>query len=105
MDALLWVSSFGPETVPPAAALPRVVLGHPELAAALPPGPEPGAPTVFIPVSTPGIGSAGHLFRADGGVVVPLVPIYPDTLPTVAQVAADLAARLVRHSPAEGDGR
>ena len=105
VDALLWVSSFGPETLPPAAALPRVVLGHPELAAALPPGSEPGAPTVFIPVSTPGIGSAGHLFRADGGVVVPLVPVYADTLPTVAQVAADLAARLARRSPVEGDGR
>ncbi len=88
VDALLWVSSFGPEPAPPAAQLPRVVLGHPDLA-----GTEAG---VFIPVSTPGIGSAGHLFRADGGVVVPLAPLYADTLPTVAEVANGIAQRLRR---------
>lgn len=93
VDALLWVASFGPDLVPPAADLPTVVLGHPDLAGHLPPG------AVFIPVSTPGIGSAGHLFRADGVVVVPLNPLHSDHLPTVAQVAADLAARL----PARGE--
>ena len=86
VDALLWVSSFGPDLVPPESDLPLVVLGHPELQAAL----GDRADTVFIPVSTPGIGSPGHLFRADGGIVVPLTPIYADTLPTVAQVAVDL---------------
>lgn len=103
VDALLWVSSFGPGLVPPATALPRVVLGHPELAAVLEPGAEQGgATTVFIPVSTPGVGSAGHLFRADGGVVVPLAPFYADTLPTVAQVADVLATRLARLGAAAG---
>jgi formylmethanofuran dehydrogenase subunit B len=41
---------------------------------------------VFIPVSTPGIGSPGHLFRADGSVVLPLYAVYEDTLPTLASV-------------------
>lgn len=101
VDALLWVSSFGPELIPPATALPRVVLGHPALGARLA---QEGAQregqdggegrTVFIPVATPGIGAPGHLFRADGGVVVPLSPIYDDPLPTVAAVAAALAARV-----------
>ena len=105
VDALLWVSSFGPELVPPPTALPRVVLGHPELAAALAQGTEPSGATVFIPVSTPGIGSAGHLFRADGGVAVPLAALYTDTLPTVGQVATELAARLARQPSAEGGAR
>ena len=92
VDALLWISSFDPKRLPPPAELPRVVLGHPDLAAGL-----AAEHTVFIPVSTPGVGSAGHLFRTDG-VVVPLHALYADPLPTVAQVVADLAERL----PARG---
>ena len=30
--------------------------------------------------------SAGHLFRADGGTVLPLAPLYADTLPPLADV-------------------
>lgn len=97
VDALLWVASFDPGLVPPQAELPRVVLGHPDLGASL----ASDRDTVFIPVSTPGVGSAGHLFRTDGVVVVPLNALYADPLPTVAQVAADLAARL----PARGEAR
>ena len=85
VDSLLWVSSFDAASTPPAlgltATLPLIVLGHPALAAS---AARPGA--VFIPVSTPGIGSAGHLFRADGGTVLPLAPLYADTLPTAADV-------------------
>jgi len=92
VDALLWVSSFGPDLVPPLSALPQVVLGHPELQREFEAHPD----GVFIPVSTPGIGSAGHLFRADGGVVLPLAALYADHLPTVAQVAADLTLRVAQ---------
>ena len=85
VDSLLWVSSFDAESTPPApgvvASLPLIVLGHPALAAS---AARPGS--VFIPVSTPGIGSAGHLFRTDGGAVLPLTPLYADRLPTVADV-------------------
>jgi formylmethanofuran dehydrogenase subunit B len=87
-DLLLWVSSFDPSATPPVAELPTIVLGH----AAMPP--VPGAPQVFIPVATPGIGAAGHLFRLDGGVVVPLVQARDDGLPSVAAVAQWLARRL-----------
>ena len=69
------------ETLTSASNLPLIVLGHPALASA---AARPGA--VFIPVSTPGIGSPGHLFRADGGAVLPLTPLYTDTLPTLAEV-------------------
>ena len=85
VDSLLWVSSFDASSTPPApgltANLPLIVLGHPALASS---AARPGA--VFIPVSTPGIGSAGHLFRADGGAVLPITPLYADTLPTLAEV-------------------
>jgi formylmethanofuran dehydrogenase subunit B len=80
-DALLWVQSFGAQALAP-AGVPRIVLGHPALAG--------GADAVFIPVSTPGIGSAGHVFRTDGSVLMPLRPAVDDTLPTVADVVKRL---------------
>ena len=93
VDSLLWVSSFDATCVPPASSLPLIVLGHPALAVS---AARQGA--VFIPVSTPGIGSAGHLFRTDGGTVLPLLPLYADTLPTLGEVLGriTLAHRALR---------
>jgi len=90
VDALLWIASFGTEPPPPIIDLPRIVLGHPRFAAAV-----QGAATVFIPVSTPGIGSAGHLFRTDGSVLMPLRALRGDDgLPTVANVLKRLTRAL-----------
>ncbi|MBF6989203.1 formylmethanofuran dehydrogenase [Cupriavidus sp. IK-TO18] len=96
VDALLWVASFTPDLPPPASALPTVVLGHPALAASM-----ADRHGVFIPVATPGIGAAGHLFRTDGGIVLPLRPLREDGLPTVAEVATQLLARITRLRPAD----
>lgn len=91
VDALLWVSSFDAASAPPDTALPTVVLGHPALAASCA---RPGS--VFIPVTTPGIGSAGHVFRTDGTVLMPLHAVRSDELPIVA----DVAKRLLQSLPA-----
>jgi formylmethanofuran dehydrogenase subunit B len=88
VDALLWVASLGPEPAPPDTPLPGVVLGHPALASRAGPG------SIYIPVATPGIGSAGHLSRFDSVVIVPLRPLRPDGLPTVAEVARRLLAEV-----------
>jgi formylmethanofuran dehydrogenase subunit B len=88
VDLLLWVSAFG-GAAPPDAGLPRIVLGSPALAAAA------GRPDdIYIPVSTPGIGTPGHLFRTDSSVLLPLRPVYADTLPSVADVVQRLTAAL-----------
>lgn len=87
VDAVLWVSSFGPEPAPPPTTLPLVVLGHPLM-------PLPAGDTLFIPVATPGIDAEGHLFRTDGGVVLPLRRLYDDGLPSVADVVAGIAERV-----------
>lgn len=89
VDALLWIASFGSEPAPPSVALPRIVLGHPTFAEVA-----RGCATVFIPVSTPGIGSAGHLFRTDGSVLMPLRALRADALPTVADVLKRLTSAL-----------
>ncbi|HSW08763.1 formylmethanofuran dehydrogenase [Aquabacterium sp.] len=87
VDSLLWISGFDAGQALPLTSLPRIVLGHPTLQ--LPPR-KPGADTVFIPISTPGIGSAGHLFRTDGSVLLPLFPIYQDALPGAPEVLGRL---------------
>jgi len=95
IDALLWVASFDAQSIPPATTLPLVVLGHPAMAAQCR---RPGA--VFIPVGTPGIGSAGHVFRTDGTVLMPLHAVRPDALPGVAEVAKRLLQALPARSAA-----
>jgi formylmethanofuran dehydrogenase subunit B len=90
VDALLWVASFQPEPLPPGLAdnVPAIVLGHPAMRSML--GAR-AAPTVFIPVGTPGVDSGGHLFRVDGSVVAPLSAARATALPTVASIAARLS--------------
>ena len=89
VDGLLWISSFSPERVPPATALPRVVLGPPAMAEALRDA-DALQGCVFIPVATPGLNAAGHLFRTDGPVVLPVFARRDDGLPGVAAVLAKL---------------
>lgn len=90
-DALLWVASFDAGSLPPDSPLPLILLGHPALAAA---GRRPGRRSVFIPVSTPGIGSDGHLFRTDGTVLMHLSAARRDTLPSVAAAAGAILQAL-----------
>lgn len=100
VDLLLWVASFTPELPPPQTALPRIVLGHPGLAASC-----AQAGTVFIPVATPGINADGHLLRADSVVSLPLHALRDDGLPTVAAVARALVARLTSGTTAKEGAR
>jgi len=88
IDALVWISSFGPEPIPAALAddVPAIVLGHPATALDA-----RNAPTVFIPVATPGVDSEAHLFRVDTSVVAPLTAARDAGLPTVASIARELA--------------
>jgi formylmethanofuran dehydrogenase subunit B len=54
----------------------------------------PGAGLVFLPVATPGWNAPGHLFRADGIVLVPLAAVRDEALHGVDALAARLAERL-----------
>ena len=88
VDVVLWVSSFGARPVPASApSVPRIMLGHPDMAGS-------ADDTVFIPVATPGIGAAGHLFRTDGSVLMPLRALRADTLPAVSDVLQRLTHAL-----------
>lgn len=89
VDGLLWTWSWSPAGLPPATDLPRIVLGPPGMGARL----QPARDCVFLPVATPGLDAAGHLFRNDG-VVVPLRAARAGELPGVDGVVRDLLARL-----------
>lgn len=87
-DALLWISAFEPERLPPSeAAGTCIVLGHPEMKLAT-------RPDVFIPVATAGIDHAGALFRCDGVVALPLRRLRAAGLPSVAEALAAIANHL-----------
>lgn len=86
-DALLWVSSFDERRAPPAAGVPTVVLGRPGMCFER-------EPDVFIPVGVPGLDHAGHFFRTDKVVALPLRKLRQSALPPVADVAAAVEAAL-----------
>lgn len=91
VDALLWVASMDGSLAPPDTELPLVLLGHPSLASH---ADRPGR--VFVPVAIPGIDSAGHLFRTDGVVLLPLFAARAATRPSVAEVVDRIAGALIR---------
>lgn len=86
-DAMVWISSFNEARTPPDAAIPVIVLGRPGMRF----GREPA---VFIPVGTPGVDHAGHLFRTDRVVALPLRQLRPSALPSVAQAIEAIEAAL-----------
>lgn len=96
VDGLLWVDCFQPALPPRLPGGTRVLMGVPALGEALAQaGDEAG--TVFLPVATPGVHTAGHLFRADGVVMLPLHPVpqaLAHGLPGVPELVRALRALL-----------
>ena len=78
-DALLWVSTFNPERVPPTTGVPTVVFGHAQMKL-------DKEPDVFIPVGMPGADHNGIMFRTDNVVSLPLQQLRASTLPTLSDV-------------------
>lgn len=83
-DALVWVSTFNPEQLPPSikaavVKIPSVIIGHANMKLAV-------EPDVFIPVGTPGIDHKGTMFRSDNVVSLPLSKLRESTLPSLAEV-------------------
>ena len=82
-DALLWVSSINAQLTPPAASIPTVVIGRSGMRFER-------EPDVFIPVGAPGIDHAGHMYRCDNVVSLPLRKLRDSGLPTAASVLATI---------------
>jgi formylmethanofuran dehydrogenase subunit B len=87
VDALLWMSSFNAQRLPPSTKIPRIVLGPPSMTFEQ-------EPEVFIPIATPGIHHGGHFVRADKVVVMPLKQVIKNKLPSVAEIAEQILDKL-----------
>lgn len=84
-DLIVWVNSFSPDKSAPDVSAPIIALGHPDTQFTT-------SPDVFIPVATPGLDSAGTLFRVDSSVVLPLKKVFDSNLPSLADVLVQIGA-------------
>lgn len=96
VDALVWISSFRPDVPPFTTPPPTVALTMPGTEFAR--GPE-----VCIPVGTPGLDHAGHVFRTDGVVALPVRKLRETGLPGVAEVVAGITAAMPAETEDSGD--
>ena len=78
-DVLVWVSSLSPVAPPTPEGIPVIVIGRSGMVL-------DAVPEVFIPVGTPGIDHAGHMYRCDNVVALPLYKLRDIGLPSAAEV-------------------
>jgi formylmethanofuran dehydrogenase subunit B len=86
-DALLWVSSINGRLTPPEAAVPTIVIGRSGMTFER-------EPDIYIPVGAPGIDHAGHMYRCDNVVSLPLRKLRDSGLPSGAEVLAAIEEAL-----------
>ena len=86
-DALVWISTFNPERLPPNSKIPSIVIGHSDMQLSV-------EPDVFIPVGVLGIDHKATLFRSDNVVSLPLAKLREASLPSLAEVFTALEAGL-----------
>ncbi|MEP9350145.1 formylmethanofuran dehydrogenase [Xanthobacter sp. KR7-225] len=86
-DLLLHASALRPDAPPAFARGPVIALGHAQTVF-------PREPDVFIPVGTPGVDHAGHVFRMDQVVCLPLAGLRPAALASLAEAARAIRAAL-----------
>ncbi len=87
-DALVWVSSLG-LAPPPAVEAPTVAIGRSGMRFER-------EPEVFIPVGVPGIDFAGHMYRCDNVVAMPLYQLRDSELAKAADVLKAIERELNR---------
>lgn len=77
-DLLCWISSLSPSP-PPVSSVPAIVIGRSGMVFDV-------EPEVFIPVGVPGIDHAGHMYRCDNVVAMPLYKLRDSVLPSANEV-------------------
>lgn len=86
-DLLMWIASYTPDLTPPPTDIPMIVLGTPGLKLTR-------TPDVFIPVGTPGADHAGNIIRCDSVACLPMTDLGRSSLPSAADVVAQIEAAL-----------
>lgn len=88
-DLLVWVASLT-TAPPPASSVPTVVIGRSGTVFE-------HEPDVFIPVGVPGIDHAGHMYRCDNVVAMPLYRLRESRLPSAYDVLQTIEHLLGSH--------
>ena len=78
-DVLVWVATLNARQTPPVVAIPSIVIGRSGMVFEQ-------EPSVYIPVGAPGIDHAGHMYRCDNVVSMPLKKLRDSGLPSGAEV-------------------
>ncbi len=86
-DALLWISNFSVDRLPPRNSATNIVIGHPNTKLEV-------EPEVFIPVAIPGLDSRGIQFRSDSSVALPLKQLKESVHPTLSAVLGAIEVAL-----------
>lgn len=86
-DALVWVNSHT-TAPPPAVDVPLIVIGRSGMAFER-------EPEVYLPVGAPGIDHAGHMYRCDNVVAMPLYQLRESGLPSGAAVLAAIESAIL----------
>ncbi|MBC6444888.1 MAG: hypothetical protein GDA50_05555 [Alphaproteobacteria bacterium GM202ARS2] len=89
VDALLWLTLFDAKDSPPACKkdTPSIVIGRKDLEM-------PYEPSVYIPVSIPGLDHAGVIVRLDNVVSLPLKALRTNDMPTACDILDLLTQKL-----------
>ena len=85
-DALLYVAALDAAREPPVSRVPTIVLGRAGMSSPV--------SAVHIPVATPGIDQAGHLYRTDNVVAVRMRKLVERGLPAAHEILSQIVARL-----------
>ncbi len=86
-DVLVWIATINARQTPPAASIPTIVIGRSGMVFEQ-------EPAVYIPVGAPGIDHAGHIYRCDNVVCLPLRKLRDLGLPSGALVLGDIEKAL-----------
>ena len=78
-DVLVWIATINARQTPPATSIPTIVIGRSGMVFEQ-------EPAVYIPVGAPGIDHAGHMYRCDNVVSLPLRKLRDLGLPSGAYV-------------------
>jgi len=78
-DVLVWVATINAKQTPPLADIPTIVIGRSGMVFEK-------EPAVYIPVGAPGIDHAGHMYRCDNVVCLPLRKLRDSGLTSGAEV-------------------
>ena len=78
-DVLVWIATINARQTPPVVDIPTIVIGRSGMVFEQ-------EPTVYIPVGAPGIDHAGHMYRCDNVVSMPLKKLRESGLPSGAEV-------------------